>query len=106
MKLAKRLFLLFAAGLFALSLLNYLEHNADASRHTDAPAQSSPAKEGYFVQSEGLRICIRPLSGGPTRYAEGICVSDLPGADREQLACGFTLPDDAALLALLEDYTG
>lgn len=106
MKLAKRLFLLFAAGLFVLSLINYLEHHADMPREVETTSAGSPAGEGYLVRSEGRRLCVQSLGGGSVRYIEGICVSDLPPADREQLARGFTLPDEAALLALLEDYTG
>ncbi len=104
MKLFKRLFLFFSAVLFALSL----------SRHMDPPV-SSPLRGtdtaavctgGYDVRSEGNRIRVQPLSGGQPRYVEGVLVTDLPEADRLQLAEGFSVPDDAALLALLEDYTG
>ena len=106
MKLAKRIFLLFAAGLFALSLINYLEHSSGTPRDISSSSAGAPADEGYLVRSEGLRLTVRPLGGGPVRYVEGVCISDLPPADRDLLARGFTLPDERALIALLEDYTG
>ena len=106
MKLFKRLFLLAAAGLFALSLMNYIDHHGAVPREVETSSAGSSASEGYLVVGEGDRVCIRPLGGGIVRYVEGVRVSDLPAADREQLARGFTLPDEAALLALLEDYTG
>lgn len=108
MKLAKRLFLLFSAAMFALSLVNFLRHNTDEPQELNAEAASaaSASSEGFLVRSEGDRICIQPTGGGIVRYVDGVRVSDLPEADRLQLAHGFTLPDEAALLALLEDYTG
>lgn len=106
MKPVKRLFLLFAAGLFALSVVNYINHRADPPREVETSSAGSPASEGYLVRSEGNRICVHSLSSGSTRLVEDIRVSDLPEADREQLARGLTLPDEASLLALLEDYTG
>ena len=104
MKLIKRLFLLFAAGVFVLSLMNYLEHREPREVHSSAAGSS--VSGGYLVLGEGQRISVRPVGGGPVRYVEGVLISDLPQADREQLARGFTIPDEAALIALLEDYTG
>ncbi len=109
MKLVKRLFLVFSAVMFALALLGYLRQEPERSRSSREPETvmaGSSREEGYFVRSEGLRLRVQPLGGGAARYIEGICVADLPAADREQLALGLTLPDEAALLALLEDYTG
>lgn len=106
MKIAKRLFLFAAAILFALSLMNYIDHHGKLPREVETAAAGSSAAEGYHVSSEGNRVCIQPLDGGIVRYVDGLKVSDLPEADRLQLARGFTLPDEAALLALLEDYTG
>lgn len=106
MKLIRRLFLLFSAGLFALSLYGYIHSRSDSAREIQSSAAASAPTEGYLVRSDGDRICIRPLSGGSAGYVEGLRVSDLPEEDRRQLAKGFSLPDEASLLALLEDYTG
>ena len=106
MKLIQRLFLLLAAGLFALSLANWLGTVPDIRREPESAASASPEEEGYLVHSEGDRVCVRPLSGGRPGYVEGVRVSDLPEEDRRQLAAGLSLPDEASLMALLEDYTG
>lgn len=106
MKLIRRLFLVFAAALFALSLQNYLSSQNGAPREVGSSAAGSASSEGYLVRSEGDRICIQPLSGGRPGYVEGLRVSDLPEEDRRQLEKGLSLPDEASLLALLEDYTG
>ena len=106
MKLFQRLFLLLAAGLFALSLQSYLGSRSEAPREVSSSASGSAHTEGYLVRSDGDRICVQPLSGGRPGYVEGLRVSDLPEEDRRQLAQGVSLPDEASLLALLEDYTG
>lgn len=106
MKLIRRLLLLFAAALFALSLQNYLGSKNGTPQEVGSSAAGSALSEGYLVRSEGDRICVQPLSGGRPGYIEGLRVSDLPEEDRRQLAQGLSLPDEASLLALLEDYTG
>ena len=106
MKLLRRLFLLLAAGLFVLSLQSYLSSKSDAPREVGSTAAGSALTDGYLVRSEGDRIYVQPLSGGRPGYVEGLRVSDLPEEDRRQLERGLSLPDEASLLALLEDYTG
>jgi len=106
MKLAKGLFLFFSAGMFILSAVSYLSRHTDTPREVETASAGASATEGYLVCSEGNRVCVRPLDGGAARFVEGVLVSDLPPADREQLSRGLVLPDQAALLALLEDYTG
>ena len=106
MKMLCRLFLLLAAGLFILSLYNYLDTDRRSPQEPDSLFSGAQAGEGWLVHSEGDRVCIRPLSGGRPGYVEGVRVSDLPEEDRQQLAVGFSLPDERSLLALLEDYTG
>ncbi len=106
MKLIRRLFLFLSAGLFAMSLHGYLGSEKAPARDTESQSAVSAPSEGYLVRSDGDRIRIQPISGGRPGYVEGLRVSDLPEEDRLQLAQGFSLPDEASLLALLEDYTG
>jgi|GEM_PF-1738929 len=106
MKLIRRMFLFIAAVLFALSAARYLAAENRAPRDPGGREASLSAEEGYLVRSEGNRVRVTPVGGGRAAYMDGVLVSDLPEADRRQLAEGFRLPDDDALLALLEDYTG
>jgi len=106
MKLIRRLFLFFSAVLFAMSLGDWMDARQSSSREIPGSSSVQPADSGYLVRSDGDRVCVTSLSGGRSLYLEGIKVSDLPEADRLQLAAGFSLPDDDALLALFEDYTG
>lgn len=106
MKLFRRLFLLLAAGVFALSLQNYLNLQSQTPQEVGSTAVGTAPSDGYLVRSEGDRICVQPLSGGRPGYVEGLRVSDLPEEDRRQLERGLSLPDEASLIALLEDYTG
>lgn len=106
MKLIRRLFLFFAAVMFAMALMRWLDAREPAPREAQSASASQPAGSGYMVRSEDDRVCVVPMSGGHPLYLDGIKVSDLPEADRAQLDAGFVLPDDQALIALLEDYTG
>lgn len=106
MKLIRRSFLFFAAVMFALSLARWLDTRELPPREQQSVSAAQSESGGYLVRSEGDRVCVVPATGGHPLYLEGVKVSDLPEADRLQLAAGFALPDDDALLALLEDYTG
>ena len=106
MKLIRRLFLFLAAALFVYSAVGYISAEREQSRKPENTAGETVSTDGWLVSSDGDRVRVQPLSGGRPRYVEGLRVSDLPEQDRQQLSLGLCLPDDAALLALLEDYTG
>lgn len=109
MKLFRRLFLALAVCMFVFSLARFALFREQLSREADASAGVSAeayVREGWLVYSDGSRLCVQPLNGGQRLYVEGVSVGDLPEEDRRQLAEGLLLPDSAALLALLEDYTG
>lgn len=108
MRPRRKIFLLFSAAAFVLALLMYLSAG-ERARELSAPqpsAGNTRASGGYCLRSEGERLYVVPLAGGEATLIDGVCVSDLPEVDRRQLAVGLTVPDESALLALLEDYTG
>jgi len=78
------------------------------------PEPAAVTAEGPAAVPAGCRCVVREYEGmvavflprqlyGP-KYVTGIRVTDLPQADRDQLAGGILIYTDAQLTALLQDY--
>ncbi len=60
----------------------------------------------FRIVSRADRIVVYRAEDPEPWYVSGRVVPLLPGADRARLARGFTVPDEAAVRQVLEDYTG
>lgn len=66
-----------------------------------AEAALPETEEGYLLRTVQDEVCV--FRGDQLLLHTGVSTSLLPQQDREALEAGLTVPDQAALTALLED---
>lgn len=93
-----KLILLIAVIAALLSLFLAIQHKKTVQPVAPAASPTAP----YLVSSDNGTVIV--TKEGDTVWRTEIDVRSLPKADREELAQGIALPDEKALMRLLEDY--
>ncbi len=103
-------FTVFSVCLFliaATSLTMSIKSAVHADGYSDKQSRSAQmsADKSYIVRQEGERVFLYDKHTNRLIRELDLCPVDLPDEDRALLQCGLIVDGDAALAALIEDYS-